>query len=142
MSIENTNIITPPYKATASMRRCHVCFLTQVSGSDGLQAHHLQSSRPQHQLTAPRVEVLLPRKQTTTCQSSDVTQCSQKELKVTHTHTHTLSRSVRRVRMSVVMEGMSFTHWQYSRNIRISSSTVLSDDTRSKVKGHERETCR
>lgn len=65
-----------------------MCFLTQVSGGDGFQAHHLQSSRSQHQLTAPRVEVLLPRKQTTTCQSSDVTQCSQKELKVTHTNTH------------------------------------------------------
>ncbi len=55
----------------------------------------------------------------------------------THTHTHTLSRSARRVRMSVVMEGMSFTHWQYSRNIRISSSTVLSEHT--KVKGHNRD---
>lgn len=37
----------------------------------------------------------------------------------------TFSKSDRRVSMSVVMEGMSVTHWQYSRRIRISSRTVL-----------------
>ncbi len=37
----------------------------------------------------------------------------------------TLRRSDRRVSMSVAMDGMSLTHWQYSRKIRISSRTVL-----------------
>jgi hypothetical protein len=31
---------------------------TQILGGDGLQAHHLQGPGPQHQLAAPRVEVL------------------------------------------------------------------------------------
>lgn len=39
----------------------------------------------------------------------------------------TLRRSARRVSMSVEMDGMSLTHWQYSKKIRISSRTVLKE---------------
>jgi len=42
----------------------------------------------------------------------------------------TLRRSDRRVSMSVAMDGMLFTHWQYSRKIRISNRTVLKKQRR------------
>lgn len=44
-----------------------------------------------------------------------------------HIWTHTFSKSDRRVSMSVVMEGMLSTHWQYSRIILINSNTVLQE---------------
>lgn len=50
----------------------------------------------------------------------------------------TLRRSDRRVSMSVAIDGMSLTHWQYSRKIRISSRTVLNKqrDDRHKERLH------
>lgn len=49
------------------------------------------------------------------------------EVKTCSLRGHTLSKSDRRVSMSVVMEGMLSTHWQYSRIILISSNTVLEE---------------
>lgn len=40
---------------------------------------------------------------------------------------HTFNKSVRRVSMSVVTDGILSTHWQYSRMILINSKTVLEE---------------
>lgn len=40
---------------------------------------------------------------------------------------HTFNKSVSRVSMSVVTDGMLSTHWQYSRMILINSKTVLEE---------------
>lgn len=91
---------------------------TQVFGGDGLQPHHLQRSGSQDQLAAPGIEVLQKDK------SSFRMRSPQQKPRPAEAAL-TFSRSDRRVSMSVAMDGMSLTHWQYSRKIRMSSRTVL-----------------